>query len=191
MLLSALLGLLLGVRPLAPCALPAMSSSTPASRNAVRAEIRKVVAELGGSERLAQYLIIVATRESSLRPGVIHVGDDAHAAAAYRRLRERHIASGSPFALRPGAWRSLGLFGQNANYYELSDPRVLCTTNGAVTAYVIKARSVVARMRSCVASPTWGDLHRAMQRGVLCPDGRGESLPAGVASARMRPGELE
>lgn len=183
-------------RPFAPCSHapdePAPAWPDAEARAAVKAEIRDVVAELGGSPRLAAYLIVVAARESSLRPGVIHVGDSGLAAAAYRRLRARHIATGHPFARRPDVWLSYGLFGMNSNYHAASvdDPRQLCTTRGAVTAYVLAARSVTRRMRRCVSEPTFGDLHRALQRGKLCPDGRRPGLARHIAGAPIRPGDL-
>lgn len=195
--LLLLLWAVLSASPFAPCGhtpdTPGPAWPDAKGRASVKAEIRSVVAELGGSLSLAAYLIAVAARESSLRPGVIHVGDSRHAAAAYRRLRPRHIASGHPFAHRPEVWLSYGLFGMNSNYHadELADPRQLCTTRGAVTAYVTASRSALRRMRRCVASPTFADVHRAMQRGRLCPDGRRERLPRILAATPITAGDLE
>jgi hypothetical protein len=167
--------------------------STAESRRAVADEIRSEVTALGGSPRFAAYLVTVAMRESSLRPGVIHVIDSKHASAAYRRLRASHRARRHPLADRPEIWLSYGLFGMNSNYHadKVADPRELCTVRGAVTVYAEAARSAIRRMPSAcgVTSPTWGDIHRAIQGGDLCPRGELSSLPT-----RMRvplvPGDL-
>lgn len=165
--------------------------STAETRRAVADEIRREVAALGGSPRFAAYLVTVAMRESSLRPGVIHVIDSRHASAAYKRLRASHRARKHPLADRPELWLSYGLFGMNSNYHadKVDDPRQLCTVRGAVTVYAAAARSAVRKMRACAPRPTWADVHRAIQGGDLCPQGERSSLPA-----RMRvplvPGDL-
>lgn len=160
----------------------------------VRAEVAAAVDSIGGSATFARYLIHVATRESSLRPGVIHVldGDQAASAAAYRRLRGAHRRAGNPHADKPELWLTYGLFGLNSNYHVRrvhphADPRTLCKVNVSVAAYALAAQDVLRRMRrGCVSSPTWADVHRAIQRGDLCPDGRRENLPAAIANAPAR-----
>lgn len=186
-LLLALAGLLRS-----PCDPPDAPMPTAQQAAAVRDEIRGVVAELGGSPRFADYLVAVAGRESKMRPGIVHTGDAAFAAAAYRRLRAQHVAQGHPFALRPEFWLSYGLFGQNSNYHgHLRDPRQLCTVRGAVSSYQRSAKSVIRRMRRrCVARPTWADLHRAVQGGDLCPDGGRERIPARLAERPLEPGDI-
>ncbi len=190
----ALLAALLMPHGWAPCGHTPDSPapvSTPASRRAAAAEIRAEVSALGGSPAFAAYLITVAARESGLRPGVIHVGDSRHAAAAYRRLRASHRALQHPLADRPELWLSYGLFGQNSNYHadKVADPRQLCTVRGAVTAYAVSARSAVRRMRHCAPRPTWADVHRAIQGGDLCPRGGGSRLPARL-QVPLAPGDL-
>ncbi len=193
--LLSFLATLARANPYAPCAhTPDQPGprSTQATRLDARDQIRAEVSHLGGSERFANYLIIVAARESSLRPGVIHVGDAESSAAAYRRLRNKHIAAGHPLARRRDLWLTYGLFGQNSNYLRdyIADPRQLCTVPGAVTAYAAAGRRAIARMRGCVAQPTWADLHRALQRGKICPDGRGERIPALLGAVPLRAGDL-
>lgn len=183
--------------PYRPCAhLPGQPgpATTAPAQAAVRAEISEAVAGLGGSPAFARYLTHVAARESSLRPGVIHVLEDDQLAseAAYRRLRGAHRRAGNPHADRPELWLTYGLFGMNSNYHARrvhphADPRTLCRVNVSVAAYALAAKDVLRRMRrSCVRSPTWADVHRAIQRGDLCPDGRRENLPAAIADAPAR-----
>ena len=155
----------------------------------VRAEIAAAVDGIGGSTSFARYLTHVATRESSLRPGVIHVlnKDRTASTAAYRHLRGAHRRAGNPYADRPELWLTYGLFGMNSNYHARrvhphADPRTLCLVHVSVAAYALAAQSVLRRMRrSCVSSPTWADVHRAIQRGRLCPDGHRENLPSRIA----------
>ena len=168
--------------------------ATAEARAAVRAEIARAVDGIGGSTTFARYLTYIAARESSLRPGVIHVlADDADAsAAAYRRLRSAHRRAGNPHADKPELWLTYGLFGLNSNYHARrvhphADPRALCRVTVSVAAYARAAQDVLRRMRRrCVSSPTWADVHRAIQRGDLCPDGRRENLPAAIADAPAR-----
>jgi len=148
--------------------------------------IRAKVEQLGGSPTFARYLVAVASRESSLRPGVIHVGDADDAAAAYRHLRKAHRRAGNPYADQPELWLSYGLFGMNSNYYARvlhpwADPRMLCDLDTAVETYAVVARRVLAKMGGCVETPTWADIHRAVQSGDVCPDGRRSLLPTRIA----------
>lgn len=162
----------------------------------VRGEIAAAVDGIGGSRAFLRYLTVVATRESSLRPGVIHqLADDQDAsAAAYARLRRAHRAAGNPFADRPEVWLTYGLFGMNSNNFirrvhPHGDPRTLCKVNVAVAAYALAVQDVLPRMRrACdIEAPTWGDVHRAVQGGKLCPRaGRRSSLPVELAVVRVR-----
>lgn len=166
-------------------------ATTPAEQAEVAAAIRAKVAQLGGSPTFARYLIAVATRESSLRPGVIHVDDGVHAAAAYRRLRKSHRRVGNPYADQPEIWLSYGLFGQNSNYFmtgahRQADPRMLCELDTAVETYAAAARRVIHKMGGCVEVVTWADIHRAVQRGDVCPDGRYERIPTRLARLPTR-----
>lgn len=184
--------------PYRPCShlpdQPGPAIADAAGQAEVRAEIAAAVDGIGGSAGFARYLIHVATRESTLRPGVIHQldGDREASAAAYRRLRAAHRAAGNPHADRPELWLTYGLFGMNSNYHARrvhphADPRALCKTNVSVAAYALAAQDVLRRMRRrCVSSPTWADVHRAIQRGDLCPDGHRENLPAAIADAPAR-----
>jgi vitamin B12 transporter len=58
--------------------------TTRAAQLEVGAAIRREVERIGGSPMFARYLIHVAARESSLRPGVIHRKDAELARAAFR-----------------------------------------------------------------------------------------------------------
>lgn len=164
-----------------------------ASQEQARADIEAAVADIGGSPAFARYLVAVATRESSLRPGVIHTRDADASAAAYRHRRKAHRAAGNPHADRPELWLTYGLFGLNSNYYSRAlhphaDPRQLCSTRVSVATYARAAQGVLRRLRSTcrITSPTWGDIHRAIQGGDLCPDGGRERIPAALATARVR-----
>ena len=183
--------------PYRPCAhlpdQPGPAIPDAAGAAAVRAEIAGVVESLGGSPAFARYLIYIATRESSLRPGVIHQLDEDRGAslAAYRRLGGAHKRAGNPFAELPEVWLTYGLFGLNSNYHSRrlhprADPRALCKVKVSVATYARAAQDVLRRMRRCAPSPTWADVHRAIQRGDLCPDGRRERLPSRIADEPAR-----
>ncbi len=183
--------------PYRPCAhlpgQPGPAIPTAAGAAAVRAEIAAEVDALGGSPAFARYLTHVAARESSLRPGVIHqLGEDQEASwAAYRRLGPAHKRAGNPYAELPEVWLTYGLFGLNSNYHSRrlhprADPRALCKVKVSVATYALAAQDVLRRMRRCAPTPTWADVHRAIQRGNLCPDGRRENLPAAIGEAPAR-----
>lgn len=154
----------------------------------VETQIGVVVGEVDGSANLARYLLLVARRESSLRPGVIHQlpGDVAAARAAWTRHR-RQLREVSEIADRPDLWLTYGLYGQISAYYGPhlpgGDPRRLCDTRDATIAYLARARIVLTKLAraKCIGAPRWLDLHRAMQRGDLCPTGRPDPF---VAAAR-------
>jgi hypothetical protein len=171
--------------------------ATRESQAAARAEIEDAVFEIGGSPAFAQYLIAVATRESSLRPGVIHVRDAASSSRAYRHKRKAHRAAGNPFADQPALWLTYGLFGLNSNYYARvlhphADPRRLCSVRVSVATYARAAQGVLRRLpRACgITRPTWADIHRAIQGGDLCPDGGHERIPGSIAAGRVRLSDL-
>lgn len=170
--------------------------TTRAAQLEVGAAIRREVERIGGSPMFARYLIHVAARESSLRPGVIHRKDAELARAAFQRLRSRHVAAGNPYARIPALWQSYGLFGMNSNYWAgevdpSADPRKLCDLAHAVQTYAAAARSRLPRIRSCgIATPRWEDIHRAIQGGSVCPDGGAERIPAWLAATPVRAGDL-
>lgn len=173
---------------------PARSADTQAQ---TRAEIQAAVSELGGSPAFSRYLIAVATRESSLRPGIIHTRDADASAAAYQHRRRHLIAAGNPHARRPELWLTYGLFGLNSNYYATvlhphADPRQLCSVRVSIATYAKAGQGVLRRMRSrCgIDRPTWADIHRAIQGGDLCPDGGRERIPSSIAAARVRASDL-
>lgn len=170
--------------------------TTRAAQLEVGAAIRREVERIGGSPMFARYLIHVAARESSLRPGVIHRNDAALADAAYQRLRGRHHAAGNPWAGQREVWLGYGLFGMNSNYWAgevdpRADPRRLCDLAYAVQTYAAAARSRLPRIRGCgITTPRWEDIHRAIQGGRVCPDGGAERIPAWLAAEPVRAGDL-
>lgn len=198
LLLAALTAL--QARPYSPCAHAPGEPGPPipdaAGRAAVRAEIAAAVDKLDGSPAFARYLTVVAARESSFRPGVIHQLDEDRdgSAAAYRRMRPVYLRTGNPYADHPEAWLTYGLFGQNSNnhawrVHPRANPRSLCKITVAVAAYALAVQDILPRMRRrCgIESPTWGDVHRAVQGGKLCPrPGRRSRLPAELAVAPVR-----
>lgn len=163
----------------------------------VRAAIAAAVSEVGGSPAFTAYLTAVAGRESSFRPGIIHVRDAAHSTAAYRHKRRSLIAAGNPHARRPELWLTYGLFGLNSNYYSTAlhphaDPRQLCSTRVSVATYAKAGQRVLRRMpRACgIDQPTWADLHRAIQGGHICPDGGRERIPKTLAASPVSLADL-
>ena len=170
---------------------------TAAGQAQARAQIEDAVFELGGSPAFASYLLAVATRESSLRPGVIHTRDAASSARSYRHKRKAHRAAGNPFADQPHLWLTYGLFGLNSNYYARAlhphaDPRTLCSVRVSVATYARAAAGVLRRLKpACgITRPTWADIHRAIQGGDLCPDGGHERIPGSIAAGRVRLSDL-
>lgn len=166
--------------------------ATRETQDQARTDIAAAVEDIGGSPAFTRYLTAVAVRESSLRPGVIHVRDAAASAAAYKHRRKAHARAGNPFSDLPGLWLTYGLFGLNSNYYAregnpLADPRQLCSVQVSVATYARVAQRVLRAMpRACrITAPTWADVHRAIQRGQLCPDGKHERIPASIAQARV------
>lgn len=165
---------------------PCAERPTP---RATELAIRSEVASLGGSSVVADYLVAVARRESSLRPWVVHrLPKDVEASAkAWRRLRHLHRARGNPWADMAERWPTIGLFGLNSNYHAWRlglrvDPRTLCRPSESVRAYFHAARSVLRKMvgRKCVDKPRLGDVHRAVQGGRVCPRA-GEDLRGPLA----------
>ena len=200
-MLAAILALLTApAASYAPCAHAPDQPAPVATREsqaAARAEIEDAVFDLGGSPAFALYLIAVATRESSLRPGVIHTRDAAASSAAYRHRRKAHRKAGNPFADQPELWLTYGLFGLNSNYYARAlhphaDPRTLCSTRVSVATYARAAAGVLHRLKpACgVTRPTWADVHRAIQGGDLCPDSGRERIPSSIAAGRVRLSDL-
>ena len=170
-------------------------TTTLAEQAAVASAIRAKVADMGGSPIFAEYLIVVAARESALRPGVIHVGDTGDAAAAYKHKRKAHSRAGNPYADQPELWLSYGLFGMNSNYYGRvlhphADPRMLCDLDFAVETYAAAARRVLRKMGGCVETVKWNDIHRAIQNGDVCPTKQRDRLPPRIGWRPMTRADL-
>lgn len=181
-------------RPL-PCA-HALDAPRPAFSRAEQIRtarlIRAVVDATGGSDAFADVLVLVAQRESSLQPGLVHrlPKDMQGSAAAFRRTRG--LYKGNPFAGDAERWQTYGLFGMNSNYFtqiwdRTADPRVLCDAVVDVLVYQRAAQRMLAKMaRTGACAPTWANIHAAVSSGKLCPpearlsDFRRRSRKAGI-----------
>jgi len=148
--------------------------------------IRAVVDETGGSDTFADVLVLVAKRESSLQPGLVHrlPADTRGSAAAWRHTRG--LYEGNPFAADAERWQTYGLFGMNSNYFTQvwdreADPQALCDAVVDVLVYQRAAQRVLAKMvRTGACAPTWANIHAAVSGGKLCPP------PARLADFRRR-----
>jgi len=137
--------------------------------------IRAVVDETGGSDVFADVLVLVAKRESSLQPGLVHrlPADTRGSAAAWRHTRG--LYEGNPFAADAERWQTYGLFGMNSNYFtqvwgRMADPRVLCDAVVDVLVYQRAAQRIAAKLRRTGAcAPTWANVHAGVSGGKLCP----------------------
>lgn len=159
--------------------------------------IRAVVDETGGSDTFADVLVLVAQRESSLQPGLVHrlPADTRGSAAAWRHTRG--LYDGNPFAADAERWQTYGLFGMNSNYFtqvwdRTADPQVLCDAVVDVLVYQRAAQRIAAKLRrtgACAA--TWANVHAGVSGGKLCPpearlaDFRRRASKAGIDPDRL------
>jgi len=186
-------------RPM-PCA-HALDAPRPAFSRAEQVRtarlIRAVVDATGGSDTFADVLVLVAQRESSLQPGLVHrlPADTQGSAAAWRHTRG--LYEGNPFAGDARRWQTYGLFGMNSNYFtqvwdKAADPRVLCDAVVDVLVYQRAAQRVLAKMvRTGACAPTWANIHAAVSGGKMCPplarlaDFRYRAARAGIDPERV------
>ena len=159
--------------------------------------IRLVVDETGGSDTFADVLVLVAQRESSLQPGLVHrlPADTRGSAAAWRHTRG--LYDGNPFAADAERWQTYGLFGMNSNYFtqvwdRTADPQVLCDAVVDVLVYQRAAQRIAAKLRrtgACAA--TWANVHAGVSGGKLCPpearlaDFRRRAIKTGIDPDRL------
>lgn len=181
-------------RPL-PCA-HALDAPRPAFSRAEQVRttrlIRAVVDATGGSDDFADVLVLVAQRESSLQPGLVHrlPADTKGSTAAFRHTRG--LYEGNPFAADAERWQTYGLFGMNSNYFtpvwdKTGDPMALCDAVVDVLVYQRAAGRALAKLsKSGACEPTWANIHAAVSSGKLCPpearlsDFRRRSRKAGI-----------
>lgn len=148
---------------------------TLAEQTETRRVILAAVADLGGSKDFAAFLVLVASRESSLQRGLVHrlQPDIEGSAAAWRHTRG--LYEGNVFAADAERWQTYGLFGMNSNYFtaawdKTADPMVLCDAVVDVLVYQRSAARVAAKMRKTGAcAPTWANIHAAVSGGKFCP----------------------
>ena len=175
---------------------------TAAEQQLARQVIEHVIARAGGSDDLRRLLLLVAERESSLQPGIVHrlPADLAASRAAWRHTRD--LYPDNPTAGVARLWQTYGLFGMNSSYFlrvwdQAADPRVLCD---AVIDVLVYRRSLVRMFRRLVrpvscgdrlvrVRPTWAALHGAVSGGKLCPgparDFRRRAARAGLDPDRV------
>lgn len=155
---------------------------TPAEQQLTRRVIAATVQHVGGSRDLERLLLLVAERESSLQPGLVHrLPQDL--AASYRAFRHtREMYAGNAWVSDTRRWQTIGLFGMNSNYFTIlwdrtADPHVLCDAVVDVLVYrraLVRALHAFARPVMCNGiemqiAPTWATLHGAVSGGRRCP----------------------
>ena len=186
-------------RPL-PCA-HALDAPRPAFSHAEQIRtarlIRAVVDATGGSDTFADVLVLVAQRESSLQPGLVHrlPADTQGSAAAFRHTRG--LYEGNPFAADADRWQTYGLFGMNSNYFtpvwdKTGDPMALCDAVVDVLVYQRAAWRVLTKLsKTGACEPTWANVHAAVSSGKLCPpEARLADFRRRASRAGVDPGQI-
>ncbi|HRI09720.1 MAG TPA: hypothetical protein PKW35_17985 [Nannocystaceae bacterium] len=161
---------------------------TKAAQRHTKQVIAHVTRRMGSNDNFRKLLSLVALRESSYQQGLVHrlSADLTASYQAWRRLSTRY--EGNPHSADPTLWQTYGLFGMNANYFTLlwdpaADPRVLCDPIVDIILYRRAAERALRKMQSgpirckgsdgetfdVVVEPTWGNLHRAVNGGKICP----------------------
>ncbi len=149
-----------------------------------RARIEQVAKEIsfsrnssgarGNARDLAAFLVLVAGRESSLRPWKAHRlnGDVRANRTAWARMHERY--RDSPHYDDRERWQGYGLFGQNSPLFvhhwdPAAPPEVLCREVEAVATYLAKARIALRKQADLGITPTWASVHAALAAGEVRP----------------------
>ncbi len=159
----------------------------------VRITARSLCPRRKDCDALADVLVAVALRESTLRPWKAHrLNGDVKAARTVRARRHADLGrAGNRYIDDVDRWGTLGLFGMNAALWidevdATAPPEVLCRIPDATVAYVRRmqrARRKIGNGIDCdgdgvrervVAS--WARLHDAASGGDLCGRSRGKSL---------------
>ena len=145
-------------------------------------------------EQLHDYLAVLALRESSWRPYVVHrlEGDREAALVSWRRMADHYVDS--PAHGEPQRWVSRGYFGQNpALLLERWDatavPEVLCGEVESTLVHLRVARDRLRRLERGVTcdgeehhgtaddhGPSWYDVSRANAGSDACPGKAGHAL---------------
>jgi hypothetical protein len=161
---------------------------TKESQRYTKKVMAHVARRLGVHEDFRKLLNLIALRESSYQHGLVHrLSPDLTASyQAWRRMSVRY--EGNPHSVDPALWQTYGLFGMNSNYFTLlwdqsADPRVLCDPIVDILLYRRAAERALRKMLSgpirckggdgesfdVVVEPTWGNIHRAVSGGKICP----------------------
>lgn len=150
--------------------------------------IAHVAKRMGMSDDFRKLLALVALRESSYQSGLVHrLSPDLNASyQSWRKMSKRY--EDNPFAGDASVWQTYGLFGMNSNYFTIlwdqkADPRVLCDPIIDIVLYRRAAERALRKLLSgpirckgpdgdtfdIKVEPTWGNLHRAVSGGKICP----------------------
>ncbi|MCA9636623.1 MAG: hypothetical protein KC420_11405 [Myxococcales bacterium] len=150
--------------------------------------IRHTAKRMGVHEDFRKLLALIALRESSYQSGLVHrLSPDLNASySSWRKMSARY--EDNPHASDPTLWQTYGLFGMNSNYFTLlwdqkADPRVLCDPIVDIILYRRAAERALRKMLSgpirckgqdgdtfdITVEPTWGNIHRAVSGGKICP----------------------
>ena len=161
---------------------------TKAGQRHTKQIIAHVTRRMGVSDDFRKLLSLVALRESSYQQGLVHrlSADLTASYQAWRKMSARY--EGNPHAADPSLWQTYGLFGMNANYFTLlwdesADPRVLCDPIVDIILYRRAAERALRKLQAgtvrCKGNdgetfdihvePTWGNIHRAVSGGKICP----------------------
>lgn len=155
---------------------------TRSEQRLVKRVIGHVVHRVEGSDDLGKLLLLVAERESSWQPGVVHrLPEDLEASLSAWRFTRR-LYEGNSVADDAEVWQTYGLFGMNSSYFTVlwdkdADPRVLCD---AVVDVLVYRRALTRALRKLSTpilcdgirvkvAPTWAALHAAVSGGRMCP----------------------
>lgn len=172
--------------------------SPPAVRRWREARLTELAASVGSSndEDLALYLLVIAGRETSLRPWKRHRlrGDVDSASSSWKRRSD--VFADSPAHDEPERWREgLGLYGQNPALWvdkwdASAEPEVLCGEVESTLVHLRAARRRWAQLDAGIVcdgeefhgtgelgAPSWYDLSLVNSGSRRCPAQLGDGQP--------------
>lgn len=159
----------------------------------VRTVARGLCTRRKDCDALAEVLVAVALRESTLRPWKAHrLNGDVRAARAVRSRRQAALErAGNGYMGNADRWGTLGLYGMNAALWidevdVTAPPEVLCRIPDATVAYVRRMQRAARKIAGGLdcdrdgvrerVRPTWARLHDAASGGDLCGRSGARSL---------------
>ncbi len=159
----------------------------------IRATARRLCPRHKDCDDLAEVLVAVGLRESTLRPWKAHRlnGDVRAARVVVTRRRLELAGAGNGYLGDQDRWGTLGLYGMNAALWidevdTTAPPEVLCRIPDATVAYVRRMQRAARKIGGGIdcdgdgqrerVRPTWARLHDAASGGDLCGRSRARSL---------------